>query len=528
MKSIQSKFLTIIISGMLILAVAISIVSLIYIGRILEVDSDVITDSVANTESQRIDATLQEVAYIARAMEKYVVSTLSDEQILRVPDALAAYLALAKDTYYAMVGNEACVSSFYLQFAPEVSNGTAGFLMGRALGASEFQELPLVDISDLERKDYNEICWYSEPIASGKAVWISPYRDPVSNDMVVSYTIPIYKNYRLLGVVGVDIDFSVLTDMVADISVYNNGFAYLESGDGETLYFSPVDDHLLKRAHTDHGFAEEHKTLENGMKLVIHADYSDIQRNGYRMLIDIIIIVLVLLLSFTLITYFLTKRITSPLQKLTVAAEMLADGGEDLDLASCKTGDEVGVLATAFEKTAKKLSEYMGYVNALAYKDSLTGVKNSTAYKEMTAEMDLLVKRGEAEPFAILVADVNGLKLTNDKYGHEFGNKLIIKVARIICDVFKHSPVFRIGGDEFAVVLKGVDFENREELLAELNRKSEGVSIGDGDQNIAVSFARAIADFNADIDDGAASVFRRADTKMYEHKNAIRESRSAE
>lgn len=509
---------------MLILAVAISVVSLIYIGRILELDSDIITDSVANTESQRIDATLQEVSYIARAMEKYVVSTLSDEQMLRDPDMLDAYLALAKDTYYAMVGNEACVSSFYLQFAPEVSNDTAGFLMSRALGASEFKELALTDVSDLEGKTYSEICWYTEPIASGKAVWISPYLDPTTNTVIVSYTIPIYKSYRLLGVVGVDIDFSVLTDMVADISVYDNGFAYLESGDGETLYFSPVDDHLLKRTHTDHGFAEEHKILENGMKLVIHADYSDIQRDGYRMLVDIIIIVLIFLLSFTLITYFLTKRITRPLQKLTVAAEMLADGSGDLELESCKTGDEVGVLAAVFEKTAKRLSEYMSYVNALAYKDSLTGVKNSTAYKELTAEMDLLVKRGEAEPFAILVADVNELKRTNDRYGHEFGNKLIVKVSRIICDVFKHSPVFRIGGDEFAVVLMGVDFENREALLRELDLKGEGVFIGEGENKIAVSFARAIAVFNADIDDGAASVFHRADTKMYEHKNAMREA----
>jgi diguanylate cyclase (GGDEF)-like protein len=83
-------------------------------------------------------------------------------------------------------------------------------------------------------------------------------------------------------------------------------------------------------------------------------------------------------------------------------------------------------------------------------------VKNRTAYNEIVTELDLAIELGDCEPFAIVVADINGLKKTNDRYGHEIGNRLIVKAAKIICDVFKHSPVYRIGGDEFMVLMRGV------------------------------------------------------------------------
>jgi GGDEF domain-containing protein len=51
--------------------------------------------------------------------------------------------------------------------------------------------------------------------------------------------------------------------------------------------------------------------------------------------------------------------------------------------------------------------------------------------------------------------DLNDLKHINDRYGHERGDEYIVNCCRLICQVFKHSPVFRIGGDEFVALLRG-------------------------------------------------------------------------
>ena len=310
--------------------------------------------------------------------------------------------------------------------------------------------------------------------------------------------------------------------LASGFSVYNNGFAYLADSTGETVYFSPVSDHVLNRTHTYHGFAEEREVLNNGMILIIHADYSDIQSDSYRIVTVIILTVMALIGLFIFITYVLTKKIISPLKHLTVAAGMLAEGKRDLKLEDCHTSDEVGVLASAFEKTAEKLYGYMDYVNTLAYKDSMTGLLNRAAYNEKCVEFDEKIKLGYNEPFAIMVADINYLKPTNDKYGHEIGNKLIIRVAKIISDVFKHSLVYRIGGDEFLVFLKDEDLTLSEALIEQLDsRCAENFIIIDSEK-IPISIARAIESFDNSIDICVDDVFSRADRKMYEHKRENR------
>ena len=69
--------------------------------------------------------------------------------------------------------------------------------------------------------------------------------------------------------------------------------------------------------------------------------------------------------------------------------------------------------------------------------------------------------------------DLNFLKVINDTYGHECGNAAIKRLCKLVCKIFAHSPVFRIGGDEFAVILRGSDYENIEKLVAEFNESTE-------------------------------------------------------
>ena len=79
----------------------------------------------------------------------------------------------------------------------------------------------------------------------------------------------------------------------------------------------------------------------------------------------------------------------------------------------------------------------------------------------------------EGEEFAIVMVDLNNLKHVNDHCGHEAGDTYIKGCCHSICEVFKHSPVFRIGGDEFAVILRGPDFEHRASLTEELKKNFE-------------------------------------------------------
>ncbi|MBQ4464292.1 MAG: diguanylate cyclase, partial [Eubacterium sp.] len=86
----------------------------------------------------------------------------------------------------------------------------------------------------------------------------------------------------------------------------------------------------------------------------------------------------------------------------------------------------------------------------LARRDELTGTKNKTAYAELEQTIqDRIDADNECALFAIAVCDINDLKLINDTIGHKAGDDYIRSASKLLCDTFVHSPVFRIGGDEF-------------------------------------------------------------------------------
>jgi diguanylate cyclase (GGDEF)-like protein len=109
----------------------------------------------------------------------------------------------------------------------------------------------------------------------------------------------------------------------------------------------------------------------------------------------------------------------------------------------------------------------------LAYKDALTGVKSKLAYAEKIEQIDREIAKGIRQELALVVLDVNNLKRINDTLGHEVGDEYIKAACRLICDSFKKSPVYRVGGDEFVVFLEQEDYENREKLLAAFNEAVE-------------------------------------------------------
>lgn len=182
----------------------------------------------------------------------------------------------------------------------------------------------------------------------------------------------------------------------------------------------------------------------------------------------------------------------------------------------------MGVMLNNFmlmRKREKEKDIELGTAKALAATDALTGVKNKNAYSDYENMMNARILEGDQEAFSIVVCDVNGLKHVNDTLGHKAGDKYIQSASDIICTAFEHSPVFRIGGDEFCVVLKGKDFENRASIMSDFNRLMEG-----NKESGKVVVASGISDFDSRCDNRVQSVFERADELMYARKKELKGS----
>ena len=169
------------------------------------------------------------------------------------------------------------------------------------------------------------------------------------------------------------------------------------------------------------------------------------------------------------------------------------------------------------EETSRELARVRNTANS----DPLTGVKSKHAYAQKEDELDVRISGG-LDKLGVVVGDVNGLKAINDSQGHKAGDEYLRAACMMICRFFKHSPVYRVGGDEFVVILEGADFEDRDVLLSDINDLIvANISAG------SVSVEHPVVSLGMSVlkpgeDTCYKEIFSRADELMYARKKELK------
>ena len=163
--------------------------------------------------------------------------------------------------------------------------------------------------------------------------------------------------------------------------------------------------------------------------------------------------------------------------------------------------------------------QHLKSVEMMAKIDRLTGIRNNNAFVERMQSIDNRIHSADSDlSFGIVMCDVNDLKRVNDMRGHRFGDEMLQRACRMICDVYRNSQVYRTGGDEFVVVLMGEDYDIREELLENLRRES----MANNRLRSGPVIACGMAVFDPSIDAKLIDVEKRADAEMYGNKAMLK------
>ncbi len=174
-------------------------------------------------------------------------------------------------------------------------------------------------------------------------------------------------------------------------------------------------------------------------------------------------------------------------------------------LAVCVTATTIitGIFRRAFE---------------MAYTDELTKVASQNAFHEELAERDWDIHRGRAS-FGLCIFDVNHLKAVNDYYGHSAGDHLLMQATALIRQYFPDEKIYRIGGDEFAII-----FRNYPRFLAYAMMREFRKCMRDNiSQDIRTPvIASGLAHYDKNTDAAFQDVFARADQAMYKEKLALK------
>jgi len=173
-----------------------------------------------------------------------------------------------------------------------------------------------------------------------------------------------------------------------------------------------------------------------------------------------------------------------------------------------------GLTLVALDITERKQAEEK--IHYMSIHDQLTGLYNRHLLEEKLMQLEL----SEQYPLSIIIADLNGLKLVNDTYGHLKGDEMLKTAAGIIKDSCRDQDIVaRWGGDEFIILLPDTPVKDAEQIQNKITKKCEGAYAGDIPISIALGSA-VKGNSNVKITD----ILREAEDNMYKQK--LIESRS--
>ena len=537
MRSLRTKITTMTIGAIIITMIIAAAFGMVSIQRLGMSDAERMLRLLCEVGEKNLDDLFENLEQNVQIVSSYVESDLdglSDEDLQR-------HLNRVSDIFKRILVNTNGIVTYYYRIDPAVSASVEGFWFVN-LDGKGFETHEVTDITQYNTDDTSRLVWFTVPRATGKPVWLKPYITDNLDVRVISYNVPVYFGEQFVGVIGIELDYSAMAAQVDNITLYENGYAFITDGDGMIVYHPHMtvsemeagekapDGIVSSNSFVRYDYKGTEKLafrlpLINGDLLTVSAPLSEINATWHKWIAAIIITFLVLLLMFITFIRKYSERITKPLQKLTEAAEQIDEGNYECAL-DYDGKDEIGALTNTFRRVTANLREYISRLNDLAYADALTSLRNRGAFDIMVRDMQAQLDRNEGSMvFAVCMFDCNCLKQINDEYGHDKGDIYLKETARIICDVFEHSPVFRIGGDEFVAILQGRDYANREALLRLFDEKCSEKRETETEPWNKVDVSRGMADYDSQEDKTIGDVVRRADRAMYDNKRNTKRQR---
>ncbi len=540
MKSIQTKFTVLMVSGLLMMSLLLGGTCLFYAVYEWTENLKTTLNTVCEEQALRMDNQLDTIKQATAIIYNYAQSRLPAVEKLQDEEFYQEYNEKVSALAENVVEHTEGTLGVYFRYNPELMDPKAGFFWSKNSVNGKLKQTSTTDISRYGEDEYDKVCWYYQPVEKGKPTWTHTYHNETIGTEMISYGIPFYIGDILVGVIGIDVDFAYLVDMAQEGAVYENGRGNLVDLGQRQVYFRKAGDneltirhiiisdhfyHTLKKADSNQGkllpFSYHNKdmhmtyqTLNNGMKYVLLAPVTETNRPRNHLLKVILIITCGILVGYLFFTMYMTKKIVLPLKQLDHAAREIADGNMDVKI-ECNTNDEVKTLTDSIQQMAENQKAYVKEFNGLVYKDGLTGVKNKMYYLEYIKSFK---NENKKSLYGVVVFSVHGLTAVNKEHGRKCGDSMIITSCRTICKTFSHSPIFRIDGNEFVAVLKGSDLDKMDELLLRFDEMINDIKMEeDSDMPIRVVYgaARSVGE-NEEYD----KVFNRAEQEMYKKKKA--------
>lgn len=343
--------------------------------------------------------------------------------------------------------------------------------------------------------DNPENKWYFDFLNGSKDCSLNVDNDEARDNVVTVFVnCKLYDNFHnVVGVVGVGMETPYIQGFLTENEAEYGVSAYLIDTDGNIQLSSNLTGFENVNIFEKSFLKGMKKEITEGKYVVNHKWYHSKEADGY----------------------IITKYVPNLNWYLVVVKDIKEFKDRMFSQLAVSFIFLIFVVLAVINVTTGMVKKYSSMMADLAETDRLTGIKNREAYEcELSKASPNL---GSSSPFGIAVLDLNKLKVVNDTYGHQVGDAYIKTFAKLLCENFSTAQVFRIGGDEFAVIFRDL---SEKEVYGCWKKLKEEMSCKHVSECLPISAAFGCSFWNEENLDTIEKIFKDADNKMYMDKES--------
>ncbi|MGN0637381.1 MAG: methyl-accepting chemotaxis protein [Huintestinicola sp.] len=405
-------------------------------------DSRKIMITAENSICSDINAYLSKIEQSVDTLAEVAINGLDDFNAFRTDsNYVTEYTKEIEPILLSSAGNTDGAICAYIRYNPDFTDPTSGLFFTRNSTAEEFQSVTPTDFSTFDKTDLAHVGWYYTPVNNGKPTWMNPYLNENVGIYMISYVVPLFHDGVNVGIIGMDIDFTMVQNIAEGSDAYETGLPIIVDSANSVMYGrdmtfgTSIEEYCSSQALSD-SLSEEasespitcsisgtsrnvvFSTLDNGMKLIFTVEASELSQQSVHMVMVMLAAVIVVAAVTAAVSIIVTVRMTRSLRELNHAARKVAAGELDVTV-NAASKDDIGVLANSLKQTTDQLRNYSGYITELS--DVLNRIASGNL--NISLKMDY---KGEFEKlkYALenITASLNGTLVEIDRAADQVAN----------------------------------------------------------------------------------------------------------
>ena len=387
MKSLKAKIVLAIVGCSLIVTLMLGLTSILHSKSVTEENSREKLNLVCTNTANELNATISQLEQSVNLLSEVALSNLIDvDKFFSDPEYVENYTKKIDHDLLQVANNTKGAMSVYVRFNPQHTPPTSGIFYSKNQANEKFKKIVPTDFTKFDPEDAAHVGWYYIPVKARKAMWLGPYMNSNINVYMVSYIIPLFKEGKTIGIIGMDINFDTIKSVVERGKIYDSGYAFLMNKDYDIIYHPTVKNYenlaetgngALKSLPEEMAAAEDeqhlykyngqkktlvaHK-LSNGWQMALTAPVREVFAEANNLTRTLILYIIIGICLSVAVAYYLGNLIAKPIIRIS---QIMKKAG-NLDLTDeenfdnlLKYKDEIGQLSNDFNNMKQEFRKFI-------------------------------------------------------------------------------------------------------------------------------------------------------------------------